>query len=78
MVKIRRIEEARDIGRDRWEGMNLEQRVLLHTDELMVVWLKIPPGTEFLFERTESLRAATLRFRVLLGSAGVNELEVVR
>ena len=30
------------------------------------------------FERTESLRAATLRFRVLLESAGVNELEVVR
>jgi quercetin dioxygenase-like cupin family protein len=47
MVKIRRIEEARDIGGDRWEGMDLEQRVLLHTDELMVVWLKIPPGTEF-------------------------------
>ena len=37
MVKIRRIEEARDIGGDRWEGMDLEQRVLLHTDELMVV-----------------------------------------
>jgi len=47
MVKIRRIEEVRDIGEDRWKGMDLEQRVLLHTDELMVVWLKIPPGTEF-------------------------------
>ncbi len=47
MVKIRRIEEARDIGGDRWERMDLERRVLLHTDELMVVWLKIPPGTEF-------------------------------
>jgi quercetin dioxygenase-like cupin family protein len=47
MVKIRRIEEAQDIGGERWEGTSLEQRVLLHTDELMVVWLKIPPGTEF-------------------------------
>jgi hypothetical protein len=29
MVTIRRIDEARDIGGDRWEGMSLEQRVLL-------------------------------------------------
>ena len=47
MVKIRRIEEAPDIGEGRWETSGLEQRVMLHTDELMVVWLKIPPGTEF-------------------------------
>jgi unsaturated pyranuronate lyase len=47
VVEIRRVEEAPDIGGTRWEGSDLEQRVLLHTDELMVVWLKIPPGTEF-------------------------------
>jgi quercetin dioxygenase-like cupin family protein len=47
VVEIRRIEEAPDIGGDRWEGLGLEQRVMLHTDELMVVWLRIPPGTEF-------------------------------
>jgi hypothetical protein len=42
VVKIRRIEEAPDIGEGRWETSGLEQRVMLHTDELMVVWLKIP------------------------------------
>lgn len=47
MVEIRRIEEAPDIGENRWGAPGLEQRVLLHTDELMVVWLNIPPGTEF-------------------------------
>ena len=47
MVEIRGIEEAPDIGRTRWEGSGVEQRVLLHTAELMVVWLKISPGTEF-------------------------------
>lgn len=47
MVRIRRVEEARNIGEQRWNVPGLEQRVLLHTDELMVVWLKIPPGTEF-------------------------------
>ena len=45
MVEIRRVEEVPDIGGTRWEGSGVEQRVLLHTDELMVVWLKIPPGT---------------------------------
>jgi unsaturated pyranuronate lyase len=47
MVKIRRIEEAQNIGGTRWKDTHLEQRVLLHTDNLMVVWLKIPPETEF-------------------------------
>jgi len=47
VVRIRRVEEARNIGEERWNVSGLEQRVLFHTDELMVVWLKIPPGTEF-------------------------------
>ena len=46
MVKIRRIEEARDIGGDRWEGMDLEPHPLLHNDELVVVGDHIPPSPE--------------------------------
>lgn len=47
MVEFRKVEEARDIAQERWDAPGLEQRVLLQTEDLMVVWLRIPPGTEF-------------------------------
>ncbi len=47
MAKICTIEEAPDIGELRWGVPGLEQRVVMATPDLMVVWLRIPPGTEF-------------------------------
>ncbi len=44
---IRKIEDAYNFGEKMWGIKGLEQRVLLYTNNLMVVWLKIPPRTEF-------------------------------
>lgn len=44
---IRDLQHAPDIAPDRWGVPGLEQRVMLHDENLMVVWLRIPPGTEF-------------------------------
>jgi sugar lactone lactonase YvrE/quercetin dioxygenase-like cupin family protein len=44
---IRDLQDAPDIAPDRWGVPGLEQRVMLHDENLMVVWLRIPPGTEF-------------------------------
>ncbi len=47
MAEFRPLDEQANFGEHHWKVPGLDQRVLLHDEDVMIVYVKIPPGTRF-------------------------------
>jgi quercetin dioxygenase-like cupin family protein len=47
MVDFRHVDEAKNFGERHWGVPGLDQRVLSSSEDLTIVYVKIPPGTSF-------------------------------
>jgi quercetin dioxygenase-like cupin family protein len=47
MAETRPLEEQINFGEQHWKVPGLDQRILLHDEHVMIVYVRIPPGTRF-------------------------------